>query len=82
MAVSRAVSFLYLIPMLAVLIAWLWLGEVPSQVALAGGAMVIAGVVLVNSGKSKPRAAVEPRSHEDTKSNLSPQPPASVQVLE
>jgi drug/metabolite transporter (DMT)-like permease len=30
MAVSRAVSFLYLIPVMAYLIAWVWLGEVPT----------------------------------------------------
>jgi drug/metabolite transporter (DMT)-like permease len=53
MNVSRAVSFLYLVPAMAVLIAWLWLGEVPGMIALAGGVLVIAGVVLVNSGKSK-----------------------------
>ena len=52
MTVSRAVSFLYLIPALAVVIAWLWLGEVPSRVALVGGSMVIVGVALVNSSRS------------------------------
>jgi drug/metabolite transporter (DMT)-like permease len=49
MNVSRAVSFLYLVPAFAVVIAWLLLGEVPAPVALFGGILVIAGVVLVNS---------------------------------
>jgi drug/metabolite transporter (DMT)-like permease len=57
MNVSRAVSFLYLVPALAVLIAWMWLGEVPTPVALVGGAMVIGGVVLVNAGKSARESA-------------------------
>jgi drug/metabolite transporter (DMT)-like permease len=49
MNVSRAVSFLYFVPVLAVLIAWIWLGEVPRPIALLGGAMIIGGVVLVNA---------------------------------
>jgi drug/metabolite transporter (DMT)-like permease len=57
MNVSRAVSFLYLVPVFAVVIAWAWLGELPTMLALGGGAMVIAGVVLVNSSKMKPRPA-------------------------
>lgn len=59
---SRTTSFLFVSPVLANLIAWLWLGEVPTWVTVVGGAVTLAGVVLVYT-LGKPRAAdVMPRS--------------------
>ncbi len=42
-------SMLYVNPVLAILIAWVWLGELPDGAALVGGAIALVGVVIVNT---------------------------------
>lgn len=51
-------SSLYVNPVLAIFIAWAWLGEVPHLISILGGLVAICGVTIVNvSAKRKKRVA-------------------------
>ena len=59
--IATATSLLYLVPPVAVLIAWVWLNEIPTGIELIGGLIVIAGVVIVARGN-----AIRQRWHQRT----------------
>lgn len=49
MPAARAGSFLATIPAAAVVIAWLWLSEIPHPLGLMGGTVVVLGALIVNN---------------------------------
>jgi len=58
MPASILSSFLYLSPVLAMAIAWVWIGELPTLLTIVGGAIAIAGVAIVQTkGQARTVAA-------------------------
>lgn len=47
--VAKGVSTLYIVPVLAILMAWVLLGEVPGWMSILGGAIALAGVGVVSA---------------------------------
>lgn len=45
---GKAGSYLAVIPVVATIISWLWLGEIPTLATLSGSCVIFLGVVLVN----------------------------------
>ena len=46
---SRASSILFVVPVVAFLVGWAWLGETPTLVDVAGGVLAMGGVAVVNT---------------------------------
>jgi drug/metabolite transporter (DMT)-like permease len=47
-AAAQVSSYLYLMPVVTVAIAWIWLGELPTMLTLAGGLIALAGVLVMH----------------------------------
>jgi len=62
MPASKAAVYLYLIPATAIVIAFVWLKEIPSWMSLVGGCIALCGVVIVNIlGKPQPNKPLDQR---------------------
>ena len=48
MPASRAATFLYVVPVLSILLGFLLINEMPTIVSLVGGGVVLSGVFVVN----------------------------------
>jgi drug/metabolite transporter (DMT)-like permease len=60
MDVGRATTALYLVPAVAILIAFVWLGQVPGVIELGGGAVALTGVIVANTRSRRQRYQTEP----------------------
>jgi drug/metabolite transporter (DMT)-like permease len=50
---SSVSSIIYLEPVVAIIVAWAWLHEIPNFLSILGGIVAIAGVIFVNIKKQK-----------------------------
>jgi drug/metabolite transporter (DMT)-like permease len=59
---STVTSMMYLEPLIAIIVAWIWLGEWPSNLSLIGGIVALTGVVIVNGLGKKQEVVYEKAS--------------------
>ena len=52
---TRCVSFLYFMPIIATLLGWIFLGEIPTLLSLTGGLIALFGVWIANTTFFKKR---------------------------
>ena len=63
MPIAKLMNYLYLVAPLSVLMGWLFLGELPSNLGLVGGAITLGGVIYTSRGK-KPTTSAVAKAHE------------------
>lgn len=49
---SRTAAYQNLVPVIALLVAWIWLGETPSALQVGGAAIILGGVSLARMGRN------------------------------
>ncbi|MFY3790559.1 DMT family transporter [Ureibacillus sp. MALMAid1270] len=64
-AASSVSSVLYLEPVIAIVVAWIWISELPSMMSISGGIIAITGVIIVNYF-GKRQSIIEQRTLEST----------------
>ena len=57
--VTLATTFLYAVPVFSLFFSWLLLGEVPSSLTLAGGAVALSGIAVVAYAKRRDQKTVQ-----------------------
>jgi drug/metabolite transporter (DMT)-like permease len=70
LSVAASTSLLYLVPPVAVLVAWVWLGERPVATELIGAGVVILGVLVISQG-SRLAASSGQRTRQPSESRAS-----------
>jgi drug/metabolite transporter (DMT)-like permease len=60
---SKAAVFLYTVPVLTIVIGFLWLRELPSPISCLGGAVITGGVILANSRSAGAEQGAAPDSN-------------------
>ncbi|MEU9017387.1 EamA family transporter [Actinomadura sp. NPDC048394] len=61
---AASTAALYLVPPVALIVSFVWLGEVPHPIELAGGAVSAAGVILIHRSGAAPDPDDAPESDE------------------
>lgn len=61
MPASLAVNFMYLMPAITMIIAWIWLRESPRLTTVIGGCIAVAGVIIVVSFGREKSTRMNPR---------------------
>ena len=56
---SKAAVFLYTIPVMTIIIGFLWLRELPSLISCLGGAIILGGVILSGSKLQAPNKRIK-----------------------
>lgn len=51
--VARTTSYMYLLSLMTLLLAWLFLGELPNSYVILGGIIALLGAIIVNTCRSK-----------------------------